>query len=74
VLKAVTIRFTIIPGLQQKIYPFIFKEGNQIQFFFSLGFLQEEKKSFFLLEIFTRRIFFNLSNKIYFSGSKKTPY
>jgi len=44
VLKALTILFTICPGLQQLIFSLIFSQEEKYSIFFSLLFSQAEKK------------------------------
>jgi len=74
-LKVVTILFTICPGLvvynKQKISFLFFKKGEKNSKFSSPCHVHKGEKKFSLG--FSQEDFFNLSNKRYFSGSKKTP-
>jgi len=75
VLNAVTILFTICPDLQRKKSLLVMFTRRKIKFqLFSPYNLKNNFPIFFiLLFIFLKEIlFFNLSNKIYFSGSNKT--
>jgi len=73
-LKAVTILFTICPGLQRKKFSLLFSQEKEFNSFSLCHFHKEKNK--ILLVIYTRRktIFLNLSNRRYFSGSKKPPW
>jgi len=72
----VTIQFTICPANHENKFSFLFiKEENKSNFFLHLSFSQEEKKGFknlfFTFRFLQGEFVLNLSNKRYFSGSKK---